>query len=81
MEIEPVEKQRDEIIEQLHVLNALVRKQNSVRHIFMTGVIYGLGAFLGSAIIATILFGIFAPYLAHFDWVRSAFERGSTSVH
>ena len=73
--------QHEEIIEQLKILNKAVRKQNAVSHILMTGVLYGLGAFLGSAVIATILFGLLAPYVGHITWVRESYERGSTAPH
>lgn len=73
--------QRDEIIDQLHLLNKAVQRQNSVWHIFMTGIIYGVGLFFGSAIIATIIFGLFAPYLAEVEWIRAPFERGASVGH
>jgi len=43
---------------------------------FMAGIIYGLGFFVGSAIIATIVFGILGPWFGQFQWIRDAFETG-----
>ena len=75
-----MEDQRDKIIEQLEKLNVAMSKQNSVRHIFMTGIIYGVGLFIGSAVIATIAFGVLSPWVGKIDWVKENYERG-TSAH
>jgi len=72
-----LENQRDKIIEQLEALNAKIGRQVSVRFIFMTGVIYGIGFFIGSAIIATIALGILGPTVGKIGWVQSNFEKGS----
>ena len=72
------EEQRDVITEQLQMLNAKIAEQNSVKHIFMKGIIYGIGFFIGSAIIATIALGTLSPWLAKIDWVRTTFERGAS---
>ena len=74
-------EQRDTIIEQLSVLNKQVAKQNSLGRMFVAGIIYGLGFFLGSAIIATIVFGIFGPWFGQIPWVRNSFEAGSSLIH
>jgi len=73
-----LEEQREEIIGQLGVLNAMVKKQNSVRHIFMTGIIYGVGFVVGSAILATITLGIIGPLVGQIPWVHDTYEAGST---
>ncbi len=73
-----IEEQRDTIIAQLEMLNAKMKQQGSVRHIFVTGVIYGVGFFIGSAIIATIAFGVLSPWIGKIDWVRDNFERGAS---
>ncbi len=73
-----IEEQRDRIIEQLEMLNEKMDKQNSIKHIFTTGIIYGLGLFIGSAIIATIAFGILSPWVGQIDWIRDNFERGAS---
>jgi hypothetical protein len=73
-----LEEQRDKIIEQLEKLNGAMSKQNSVRHIFMTGIIYGVGLFIGSAVIATIAFGVLSPWVGKIDWVKDNFERGTS---
>ncbi len=70
-------EQRDKIIEELEVLNRAVKKQNSTWQIFKVGIIYGIGFFVGSAIIATIAFGILGPWFAEIDVIRETFERGA----
>lgn len=72
-----LEEQRSEIIEQLEVLNAMVKKQNSVRHIFITGIIYGIGFVVGSAILATIALGILGPLLGNIPWIHDTFQAGA----
>lgn len=73
-----IEEQRDKIIVQLELLNREMVLQNSVKHIFMRGIIYGVGFFVGSAIIATIVVGVLSPWFAQIDWIRSSFERGAS---
>lgn len=75
--MEAEENQHGVMIDELKALNASVRRQNAVWHIFMTGVIYGLGFFIGSAILATIVFGLLAPEIGKIEWVRETFERGN----
>lgn len=70
-------EQRDKIIEQLELLNAKMAKQNSFKHILMTGIIYGLGVFIGSAVLATIAFGLFSPWFGQIEWVKDSYERGA----
>lgn len=72
------ESQRDKIIEQLELLNSKMVWQNSIKHIFMTGIIYGTGFFIGSAILATIALGILGPVLGKIGWVRNNYETGSS---
>ena len=71
-----LDNQHDKIIEHLEILNTLVAKQNSFARMFVTGIIYGIGFFVGSAIIATIAFGILGPLFAQIPWIRNAFETG-----
>jgi len=52
-------------------------QQNTIQRILITGVIYGIGFFLGSAIIATIALGVFGPTIAKIPWVQENFDRGS----
>jgi len=73
-----MEKQEDKIIEQLETLNEKMAEQNTVKRIFVTGVIYGVGFFIGSAIIATIAFGVLSPWFGKIEWVRDNFERGAS---
>jgi threonine/homoserine/homoserine lactone efflux protein len=75
-----LEEQRGEIIAELKVLNTAVKTQNSVGHIFMTGVIYGVGFVVGSAILATIAIGIFGPTIADIPWVRDTFKTGADFI-
>jgi len=72
------ENQQDKIIEQLETLNEKMAEQNTVKRIFVTGIIYGVGFFIGSAIIATIAFGVLSPWFGKIDWVRDNFERGAS---
>ena len=72
-----MEDQRDNIIENLEILNRRVERQNSFAHMFMVGIIYGIGFFVGSAIIATIALGIFGPWFAQIPWIHSMFETGT----
>jgi hypothetical protein len=68
--------QMQQLIEHLDALNARLARQYSFRHMFVSGVLYGVGFVVGSAIIATILLGIFGPYFADIPWVRATFEAG-----
>ena len=72
-----IDNQRDEIIEQLKSLNVKLAKQLEIKRIFLTGIIYGVGFFLGSAIIATIALGVFGPTIGKIPWVQENFDRGS----
>ena len=53
-------------------------RQNSLRRMFVAGVVYGVGFFVGSAIIATLAFGILGPYLGQIPWVHDAFTSGNS---
>lgn len=75
-----ISEQRDQIIEQLEELNDKIRVQNSVRHTFFKGIIYGVGVFIGSAIVATILLGIISPWFDNIDWIRDNFQRGESAL-
>ena len=72
------DNQRDEIIEQLKALNVKLSKHLEIKRIFLTGIIYGVGFFIGSAIIATIALGVFGPTVAKIPWVQENFERGAS---
>jgi len=69
---------QEKILEQLKLLNEQTKNNNSIKNIFYTGLIYGLGFFIGSAILATIALGFFGPWFAEIDWVRENFERGTS---
>lgn len=69
-----------QILSELQEVNRELRRQNSLWHILSVGVIYGIGFFIGSAIIATILFGILGPLFADIPWVRSAYEEGTSLI-
>ncbi|OGG78223.1 hypothetical protein A3A36_01820 [Candidatus Kaiserbacteria bacterium RIFCSPLOWO2_01_FULL_52_12b] len=66
------------IVELLEMLNGQVARQNSLPRMFVIGIIYGIGFFVGSAIIATIAFGVFGPWFGQFAWIRNAFETGAS---
>lgn len=74
------EIQREKIVVELEALNEKIDRQMSIGRIFGTGVIYGVGFFIGSVIIASIAFSIFAPWVGQIDWIRDNFERGSTAL-
>jgi len=74
------QRQDDAIIAQLKLMNEGLQVQRSIPRTFLTGVVYGVGFFLGSAIIATIALGIFGPWIAEIDWVQKNFERGATLI-
>ncbi|OGG56001.1 hypothetical protein A2680_00500 [Candidatus Kaiserbacteria bacterium RIFCSPHIGHO2_01_FULL_55_37] len=71
------EDQHNKIIEHLDLLNRQVARQNSISRMFVVGIVYGIGFFVGSAIIATIALGILGPWFAQIDWIRSGFEAGT----
>ncbi|MDO8604826.1 MAG: hypothetical protein Q7K40_05555 [bacterium] len=73
-----VEQQRDKIIEQLEALNKKIARQLSIKHIFTMGVIYGVGFFVGSAILATIVLGILGPIFGNVSWVKDSYDTGVT---
>lgn len=66
------------IVELLEELNRHLAGQNSLRRMFFVGIIYGIGFFIGSAIIATILLGIFGPWFGQISWIRNSFETGTS---
>lgn len=73
-----IDNQRDKIIEQLEALNVKLEKQISIKNILFTGVIYGIGFFVGSAIIATIVLGMFGPVFGKIKWVKTNYETGTS---
>lgn len=79
--MEPEDTQRDKILEQLEALNLKIGRQLSVKQILLTGVIYGIGFFIGSAILATLALGIFGPIVGQISWVQDSFTRGETILH
>lgn len=76
-----LDDQRDKIIEHLELLNRQVARQNSLGRMLLAGVVYGIGFFVGSAVIATIALGLFGPWFGQFAWVRAAFETGVSLLH
>jgi len=48
---------------------------------FSVGIVYGIGFFIGSAIIATIALGVFGPFFAQIPWVHDSFVTGATLLH
>jgi hypothetical protein len=75
-----MKKSQDEVIVQLELLNKKVAEQNTIRRIFFTGIIYGIGFFIGSAILATIAFGVLSPWFGKIEWVHENYERGTSLV-
>ncbi len=74
-------EQGAKIIENLEALNKRLAWQNSFWAIFSMGILYGIGFFIGSAIIATIALGFLGPWFAQIQWVRSTFEMGLFLLH
>lgn len=70
------EEQHQRIVEQLQEVNRQLARQNSYSRMFLVGVVYGIGFFVGSAILATIAFGILGPWVGQIPWVRDAFVAG-----
>lgn len=66
------------IVELLEELNRHLAGQNSLKRMFFIGIIYGIGFFIGSAIIATILLGLFGPWFGQVSWIRNSFETGTS---
>lgn len=66
------------IIKELSEANQQLKKQNSLSRMLWVGVVYGIGFFIGSAIIATIALGVFGPYVGQIPWVQNAFVTGKS---
>jgi threonine/homoserine/homoserine lactone efflux protein len=73
-----VETERETIVNQLQMLNRQVARQNSLGRRFLSGVVYGIGFFVGSAIIATIALGVLGQFFVQVPWVHTTFEAGAT---
>lgn len=74
------EKYSIELIRQVEALNAKIAKQLSVKNIFITGIIYGIGFFIGSAILATIALGVLGPVLGKITWVKTNYDTGVSII-
>ena len=73
--------EQQKVLEQLTILNTEVRRQSSLSRMFLIGIVYGVGFFIGSAILATIALGILGPWFAEIPWIRSSFETGASMLH
>lgn len=71
------DNQYTEMTHQLKELNKRIERQVSLKHIFITGIVYGFGFIIGTAVLATISLGLFGPWFAEIDWIRETFERGA----
>ena len=71
------ERGQEMIIEELKQLNRQITRQTSLWRRFVGGLLYGMGFVLGSAILATIVIGVFGPWIGDIPWVRNAFEAGA----
>ncbi len=72
------ENKQMEILDQLKLLNKKLAKQNSLRFIFRTGIVYGVGFFIGSAILATIALGVLGPLFGQIDWIAEYYQKGES---
>ncbi len=66
------------VIEHLDLLNKQVARQNSLSRMFVAGIVYGIGFFVGSAILATIALGVLAPFFDDIGWISEPFVRGNS---
>lgn len=73
--------QEDKILIELVALNEKIEKQISFKRIFYTGIAYGIGVVLGSAILATIALGILWPFISQITWVGDSYQAGTTILH
>lgn len=69
-----------EIKSLLENINQELVLQNSLRRMFLIGIVYGIGFFAGSAVIATIALGYFGPWFAQIPWIHDAFVTGGSLV-
>lgn len=78
-----MDEQQEQIIRHLETLNYQIARQNSFARMFVVGIVYGVGFFVGSAIIATIALGVFGPWLAQIPWIHDTFVVGKslTNTH
>lgn len=74
-------KSENLLLAELQTLNGNISRQLSVRRIFFTGIVYGIGFFLGSAVLAVIALGIFGPMIGSIPWVEETFHRGTVILH
>jgi len=68
--------QHEKLATQLEKLNTRLEKQGMIRYQLREGIVKGIGFFIGSAILATILLGILAPIFGDIQWVRDSYEAG-----
>ncbi|HEY4523148.1 MAG TPA: hypothetical protein VJK73_02125 [Candidatus Paceibacterota bacterium] len=71
-----VDEQQEQIIAHLETLNRQIARQNSLARMFAVGIVYGVGFFIGSALIATVALGVFGPWLAQIPWIHDTFVTG-----
>lgn len=74
------DEQYQGLLAQLEAIQRELRHDHALLRLFARGVVYGIGFFLGSVIIATILLGIFGPWVAEIGWIRNAFVTGASLV-
>lgn len=71
-------EQYGKVIAQLELLNEKLEKQSKPSRIFATGIVYGIGFFIGSAILATIALGMLGPIFGKIQWVKTNYETGTS---
>lgn len=72
--------QERDILSELRAINGRLARQNSLVHMLWSGLVYGIGFFIGSAIIATIIIGVFGPIIARIPVVNNAFTAGKSII-
>jgi hypothetical protein len=67
-----------EILSHIRDINYQLQRQNSLLRMLMAGMLYGVGFVIGSAFLATIVFGVFGPIVSQIPWVQNTFQIGES---
>jgi hypothetical protein len=65
-----------ELIRHIDALTVQMEKRNSLWYTLLWGVFYGVGFVIGSVVLATILIGIFLPFVRTIPGIQQAFQSG-----
>jgi hypothetical protein len=64
--IPPEERQRAKLITVLNELEDEIEEQNSLKHVFIRGALYGLGTVIGATILLALIGSVFAVTIRTF---------------